>query len=78
MMDANTELLLEVFRAVQERHDAALFRRYDPAVEFHETPTLPYGGTHHGFEAVMRAQMFHYDAAAVASFLENASRADDD
>jgi hypothetical protein len=26
----------------------------------------------------MRAQMFHFDAAAVASFLETASRADDD
>jgi hypothetical protein len=25
-----------------------------------------------------RTQMFHFDAAAVASFLENASRADDD
>lgn len=25
-----------------------------------------------------RAQMFHFDAAAVASFLENASRTDDD
>lgn len=142
-MDANTELLLEVFRAVQERDGAALVRLYHPAVEFQEAPTLPYGGTHRGFDAVTaqhlaylraweglqtasernldhrvvaasrdevvvlwrqkgvdssgtrldspvlglycirdgkltRAQMFHFDAAAVASFLENASRADDD
>jgi ketosteroid isomerase-like protein len=143
MMDANTELLREVFRAVQERDGAALVGLYDPAVEFQEAPTLPYGGTHRGFDAVIaqhlaylrawdglqtpsernldprvvaasgdevvvlwrqkgvdsggtrldspvlglysirdgkltRAQMFHFDAAAVASFLENASRADDD
>jgi uncharacterized protein len=143
MMDANTELLLEVFRAVEERDGAALVRLYDSEVEFEEAPTLPYGGTHRGFDAVIaqhlaylrawdglqtasernldprvvaasrdevvvlwhqkgvdpggtrldspvlglyrvrdgklaRAQMFHFDAAAVASFLENASRTDDD
>jgi uncharacterized protein len=48
------ELVLEAFRAVERRDHEALIALYHPEVEFHEAPSLPYGGTSRGLEDVAR------------------------
>jgi len=51
--DRNIEVMLELFRAIEERHpdrrdpDREL-PLYQPDVEFHWPPALPYGGTFRG------------------------------
>ena len=52
-MNTNSALLMRVFRAVEQRDAGALIDLYDRAVEFHEAPSLPYGGTYRGLEAVV-------------------------
>src|SRR5215204_4003303 len=51
-MQSNVEVVLGVFRAVEERDREALFALYHPDVEFHDAPSLPYGGTQRGKEEV--------------------------
>jgi ketosteroid isomerase-like protein len=46
-------LILEIFRAVEERDQQRLFAFYDPDVEFHEAPSLPYGGAYRGLKAAL-------------------------
>ena len=38
-------IVLEAFRAVEERDTQRLFELYHPEVEFHWTPSLPFGGS---------------------------------
>jgi ketosteroid isomerase-like protein len=52
-MSENAELLLRIFRAVEQR-DPEIFGMYHPDVEFHEAPSLPFGGTYRGMDAVLR------------------------
>lgn len=42
-MQSNAEVVLAVFRAIEERDREALFELYDDGVELHEAPSLPYG-----------------------------------
>jgi ketosteroid isomerase-like protein len=49
-MPTNVEVVLAAFRAVEQRDRAALYALYHPDVEFHEAPSLPYGGTTRGAE----------------------------
>jgi uncharacterized protein len=42
-MQSNAEVVLAVFRAVEERDREALFELYHDDVELHEAPSLPYG-----------------------------------
>src|SRR5215216_3206064 len=84
-MHSNAEVVLAVFRAIEERDREALFALYHDEVELYDAPSLPYGyeGVS-GKEAVrepiyevrdgkfFRAQMFHYDTAAIVAFLERA------
>jgi uncharacterized protein len=37
-------IVLEAFRAVEQRDDERLLELYHPEVEFHWTPSLPFGG----------------------------------
>jgi ketosteroid isomerase-like protein len=46
------QLVLEVFRAVEERDADALFARYDNDLEFHEAASLPFGGSYYGLAEV--------------------------
>jgi uncharacterized protein len=38
-------IVLEAFKAVEERDRQRLLELYDPAVAFHWTPSLPFGGS---------------------------------
>jgi ketosteroid isomerase-like protein len=51
-MSRAAEVVLEAFRAVETRDHEALIALYHPDVEFCEAPSLPYGGTSQGKEAV--------------------------
>src|SRR5918993_5847616 len=48
----NIELVLESFRAVEQRDGQRLVDLYHPDVEFHDAPSLPYGGVVTGKSAV--------------------------
>jgi len=47
-MSTNAEVVLTTFRAVEERDRDGLFALYHDDVEFHDAPSLPYGGTVRG------------------------------
>jgi len=47
-MSDNVDVVLQTFRAVEQRDVEALFALYHPEVEFHDAPSLPYGGTERG------------------------------
>lgn len=64
-MQTNEEVVLGTFRAVEERDRDALFELYHDDVEFHDAPSLPYGGTVRG-KAAIRAQL---EAAPEATWL---------
>lgn len=64
-MQSNVEVVLGTFRAVEERDRDALFELYHDDVEFHEAPSLPYGGTIRG-KAAIAAQL---EAAPEATWL---------
>jgi uncharacterized protein len=51
-MNESTDVILRVFGAVERRDAQELFSLYHPEVEFHEAPSLPYGGSAIGFAAV--------------------------
>ena len=51
-MTSNAEVVLDVFRAIEQRDGDALFALLHDEVEFHEPPTLPYGGTMRGKETL--------------------------
>lgn len=42
----NAQLMLEIFRAVEQRDEQRMRELFDPALEMHWPPSLPYGGTH--------------------------------
>jgi hypothetical protein len=46
------EVVLKAFQAVEQRDYEALIDLYHPEVEFHEAPSLPYGGDTAGKEQV--------------------------
>ncbi len=84
-MGSDAEVALGVIQAVEERDGAKLFELYQEDVQLHDAPSLPYGGAR--FESpviglyevrdgkLARAQMFHYDTAAINAFLERAREA---
>ena len=47
-VDESVAIVLEAFRAVEQRDEERLQELYDPEVEFHWTPSLPYGGSSRG------------------------------
>ena len=51
-MPSNAEVVLATIRAVEERDRDALFALYHDDVEFHDAPSLPYGGTVRGKETL--------------------------
>jgi len=51
-MVSNAEVVLDVFRAVEQRDRGALFAHYHDDVEFHEPIALPYGGSLIGKDAL--------------------------
>src|SRR5262249_53404443 len=42
----NAEVMLEIFRAIEQRDAQRLHELFDPGLEMHWPPSLPYGGTH--------------------------------
>jgi uncharacterized protein len=54
MRQEAVEVVLEVFGAVERRDREALLALYHPDVEFVHAPSLPYGGTSRGREALRR------------------------
>jgi uncharacterized protein len=48
-------VVLQAFRAVERRDREGLMALYHPEVEFHEAPSLPYGGTLRGKDEVARS-----------------------
>jgi uncharacterized protein len=44
----SVDVVLRTFRAVEQRDVDALFALYHPDVEFHDAPSLPYGGRARG------------------------------
>lgn len=42
----NAALILEIFRDIEQRDEQRLRELFDPALEMHWPPSLPYGGTH--------------------------------
>jgi uncharacterized protein len=55
-MQSNVEVVLALFRAVEERDREALFGLYHDDVEFHDAASLPYGGSVRG-KAAIRARL---------------------
>ena len=55
-MRSPTEVVLEAFAAVEERDRDKLFALYHDDIEFHDAPSLPYGGTTRG-KTAMRQQL---------------------
>jgi ketosteroid isomerase-like protein len=53
-MQSNADVVLEVFRAVEERDRDGLFAVYHDDVEFVEAPSLPYGGSVRGKDILHR------------------------
>jgi uncharacterized protein len=51
-MSKNVDVVLQTFRAVEQRDREALFALYHPGVEFLDAPSLPYGGTFRGREDI--------------------------
>lgn len=51
--EGNIAVVLEAFRAVEERDPEALFALYHPDVEFHDAPSLPYGGVSRGKREIL-------------------------
>jgi uncharacterized protein len=51
-MSDNIDVVLQAFRAVEQRDPEALVAVYHPDIEFHDAPSLPYGGSQLGLEAV--------------------------
>ena len=51
-MKDNVDVVLRTFRAVEERDAEALLSLYHPDVEFHDAPSLPYGGRVRGRQAL--------------------------
>jgi ketosteroid isomerase-like protein len=49
-MDSSAEVVLAVFDAIEERDPEKLFELFHEEVEFHEAPSLPYGGSMRGKE----------------------------
>jgi ketosteroid isomerase-like protein len=56
MMSAkeSVEIVLEAFKAVEQRDEQRLLALYHPEVEFHWPPSLPYGGSSRGEEVEAR------------------------
>jgi ketosteroid isomerase-like protein len=52
-MSVDDEIVLQLFRAVEERDATKLFALYHPQIEFHEASSLPFGGSYIGLEAVL-------------------------
>ena len=55
-MQSNADVVLDVFRAVEQRDRDGLFAAYHDVVEFVEAPSLPYGGNFRGKD-VLRQQL---------------------
>jgi len=55
-MQSNADVVLDVFRAVEQRDRDGLFAAYHDDVEFVEAPSLPYGGNFRGKD-VLRQQL---------------------
>jgi ketosteroid isomerase-like protein len=55
-MSSNSEVVLETFRAVEDRDPEGLFALYHDDVEFHDALSLPYGGRFGG-KAALREQL---------------------
>jgi uncharacterized protein len=51
-MSNHVDVVLQTFRAVEQRDREALFALYHPDVEFRDAPSLPYGGTFRGKEDI--------------------------
>jgi ketosteroid isomerase-like protein len=49
----NVDVVLEAFRSLEERDPEAHFALYHPDVEFHDAPSLPYGGAVRGREEIL-------------------------
>jgi ketosteroid isomerase-like protein len=52
-MSSSIAVVLQAFRAVEQRDPEALVAVYHPDIEFHDAPSLPYGGSQFGLEAVI-------------------------
>lgn len=55
-MKSNADVVLAVFRAIEERDAEALFELLHDDVELHDAPSLPYGGSSLG-KAEMREKL---------------------
>ena len=55
-MDSSAEVVLGVFEAIEERDQEKLFELFHEEVEFHDAPSLPYGGSRRG-KAELREQL---------------------
>jgi uncharacterized protein len=53
--ESNRQAIVDALAKVQAGDFDALWRLYDPEVSFHEASCLPYGGSHHGIDAVKDA-----------------------
>ena len=52
-MSTNVDVVLQAFKAVEQRDLEALAAVYHPDIEFHDAPSLPYGGSQVGLAAVI-------------------------
>ena len=51
-MESSADVVLSAFRAIEERDRDRLFAVFHDEVELHDAPSLPYGGSSRGKEAI--------------------------
>jgi len=52
---ANRQALIQVLDQLQRGEEEGFWALFDPEASFHEASCLPYGGSHHGIEAIKTA-----------------------
>ena len=57
----STDIVMAAFAAVERRDERRLAEFYHPEVEFHWPPSLPYGGSVHGANALQAGDRTSFD-----------------
>ncbi len=67
MSQDRIEIVREAIAAFNRRDLEAMFKHYDPEIEYHDAGDLPGGGVHHGLDAVRQHVEGYLDAWAETS-----------
>jgi ketosteroid isomerase-like protein len=60
MSQQNLQIVKRLFSAVRQRDEAGVLEAYHPDIQIHESPSLPYGGDHHGHQQAIQHMKGYY------------------